>query len=164
MKAQNNELDLAKADSEAEDAKSVGVGAAVALNILTSTRTRAEVEDTATLTGGTTVAVQALARRQAETEVVSGASGEDTSVAPGVALLLITDEDTTARLGTAASGLTATGAITVKAAHEAEYTTAAKAVAAGSTAVGASIALNIVLSVDTLAEIARRRPGHVGRA
>ena len=72
---------------------------------------------------------------------------------------MITDEDTTARLGTAASGLTATGAITVKAAHEGEYSTAAKAVAAGSTAVGASIALNIVLSLDTLAEVARNVQG-----
>ena len=159
VKAQNNELDLAKADSEAEDAKSVGVGAAVALNILTSTKTRAEVEDTATLSGGVDVVVQALSRRQAETEVVSGASGDDTSVAPGVAMLLVTDEDTTARLGTAASGLTSTGSITVKAGHEGEYTTEAKAVAAGSTAVGASIALNIVLSVDTLAEVARNVQG-----
>ena len=155
IKAQNNELDLAKADSEAEDAKSVGVGAAVALNILTSTLTRAEVENTATITGGVNVDIEALARRQAETEVVSGASGKDTTVAPGVALLLVTDEDTTARLGTAGSGLTATGSITVKASHEAEYSTEAKAVAAGSTAVGASIALNIVLGVDTLAEVAR---------
>ena len=52
------------------------------------------------------------------TEVVSGASGDDTTVAPGVALLLITDEHTTARLGTAGSGMTSTGSITVKAAHE----------------------------------------------
>jgi hypothetical protein len=53
--------------------------------------------------------------------------------------------------------MTATGAVTVKAEHEAEYSSTAKATAAGSTAVGASIALNIVPSGDwsTLAEIAR---------
>ncbi|HEV8463176.1 MAG TPA: hypothetical protein VGQ38_20990, partial [Gaiellaceae bacterium] len=157
VKAQANELDLAKADTEAEDAKSVGVGAAVALNVLTSTETRAEVENGAILTGGVAVDVEALSRRQVETEVVSGASGDDTTVAPGVALLVNTDEHTTARLGTAASALTATGAVTVKAEHEAEYSSTAKATAAGSTAVGASIALNIVPSGDwsTLAEIAR---------
>ena len=157
VKAQANELDLAKSDTQAEDAKSVGVGAAVALNVLTSTETRAEVENGAVLTGGANVDVEALSRRQVETEVVSGATGDDTSVAPGVALLVLTDEHTTARLGTAPSGLTATGSITVKASHDAEYSATAKAVAAGSTAIGASIALNIVPSGDwsTLAEIAR---------
>ena len=160
VKAQSNELDLAKAESEAEDASSVGVGAAVALNILTATtETRAEVEDGAVLTGGVNVDVEAASRRQAETEVESGASGDDTSVAPGVALLLITSEHTTARLGTSATDLTATGAITVKATHEGEYSSEAKAVAAGSTAVGASIALNIVLDWNTLAEVARNITG-----
>ena len=159
LKAQSNELDLAKADTQAEDAKSVGVGAAVALNILTSTETRAEAEDTSTLTGGRNVDVEALSRWQAETEVVSGASGDDTTVAPGVALLLITSEHTTARLGTSAVNLVAAGTVTVKAVHEGEVSTVAKAVAKGSTAVGASIALNVVLDWKTLAEVARSAQG-----
>ena len=133
----------------------MGVGAVVALNILSWTETRAEVEDTAVLTGGQDVDVEALSRRQTETVVEMGASGKDTSVAPGVALVVLDGEDTTARLGTAATGLTATGTITVKAVHEGEFSAEAKSVAAGSTAVGVSIALNIVLNWNTLAEVDR---------
>src|SRR5262249_53726342 len=155
IKAQANELDLAKADSEAEDAKSAGVGAAVALNILTSTKTRAEVEDGALLTGGKDVDVEASSRRQTETEVDMGASGDDTSGAPAVARVAPDGENPPARPGTAASGLTATGAITVKAEHDGDFSAEAKSVAAGSTAVGVSIALNIVLNWNTLAAVDR---------
>ncbi|HEX4526566.1 MAG TPA: hypothetical protein VH108_07475, partial [Gaiellaceae bacterium] len=155
LKTKANELDLAKANSEAEDAKSAGVGAAVALNVLTSTETRSEVEDTAVVNGGHNVDVEAASRRQTETEVDMGASGDDTSVAPGVALVVLDGENTTARLGTAGSGLTATGTITVKAAHDGDFSAEAKSIAAGSTAVGVSIALNIVLNWNTLAEVAR---------
>ena len=84
-----------------------------------------------------------------------GASGEDTSVAPGVALVVSTGEATTARIGSAPTGLTATGTITVKATHDGDFSAEAKSVAAGSTAVGVSIALNIVLDWSTLAEVAR---------
>ncbi len=155
IKAQSSELDLAKANSEAEDAKSVGVGAAVALSVLSGTETRAEAENTAVISGGKNVDVEALSRRQTETEVDMGASGDDVTVAPGVALVVLDGEDTIARLGTAATGLTATGTITVKAVHEGEFSAEAKSVAAGSTAVGVSIALNIVLNWNTLAEVDR---------
>ena len=68
---------------------------------------------------------------------------------------LLDGENTTARLGTASTGLTATGTITVKASHDGDFSAEAKSVAAGSTAVGVSIALNIVLNWNTLAEVAR---------
>ena len=155
IKAQANELDLAKADSEAEDAKSAGVGAAVALNVLTSTETKAVVSDGVAITGGRNVDIEALSRRQTETEVNMGASGDDTSVAPGVALVVLDGEDTVAKLGTSSTGLTVTGTVTVKASHDGDFSAEAKSVAAGSTAVGVSIALNIVLNWNTLAEVDR---------
>src|SRR5213075_2022742 len=93
--------------------------------------------------------------RQTETEVDMGDSGEDTSVAPGVALVVLDGENTTARLGTSGTGLTATGTVTVKAVHEGEFSAEAESVGAGSTAVGVSIALNIVLNWNTLAEVDR---------
>ncbi len=114
----------------------------------------------ATLTGGVNVDVEATSRRQAETEVESGASGDDTTVAPGVALLLITERAHHGQARDIRPPIsTATGAITVKATHEGEYSTEAKAVAAGSTAVGASIALNIVLDWRHAAEVARNIQG-----
>ncbi|HET7128249.1 MAG TPA: hypothetical protein VFJ93_04150, partial [Gaiellaceae bacterium] len=150
-----NELDLAKADSEAEDAKSAGVGAAVALNILTSTETRSEAKNDAAVSGGKNVDVEAASRRQTETEVDMGASGDDTSVAPGVALVVLDGEATVARLGTSTADQIGSGegTVTVKASHDGDFSAEAKSVAAGSTAVGVSIALNIVLNWSTLAEV-----------
>ncbi len=48
------------------------------------------------MNGGKNVDVEASSRRQTETEVDMGASGDDTSVAPGVALVVLDGENTTA--------------------------------------------------------------------
>ena len=159
--AKSNELALVDATSRVKGASSVGVGAVVATNILTSTETRAEAENTPSMVGGGAVTVDASSRREAPTTIFSGASGSDTSVAPGVALLLITSEHTVARLGSGAGTLgNATGAVKISARHEGLYgETKAKADAAGSTAVGVAIALNIVVDWITTADLARNVSG-----
>ena len=150
-----NEADIAKAEAEAEGSD-VGVGASIALNILVPTRVGAEVEDDATLTNADDVTVSATYDRDVNTTVKAGSEG-DVSVTPAVAFVLINDEVVEARLGTDGTALNATGTVTVHADHDTDVSeTTADAEAAGSSAaVGADVAINIVVGWSTTAEIAR---------
>ena len=156
LNAVSDEKDVAKASGkESGGGSSVGVGAAVALNILIPTVVRAEAESGAdlSLTTGTTITVTALGTRVVETSVEAGTSG-GTAVTPAVALVLMKDDAVTARLSSSSS-VTASGAAMITATHGLDVSkTTAQAEAAGSSvAVGADIALNIVLDWSTTAEL-----------
>ncbi len=155
ISATSTEKDVATATANAK-AGTVGIGASIALNIIYQTKVRAEIENGATFTGGTTVMVAATGTRTVETTVEAGSSGQ-TAVTPAVALALDKEDSVIARIGTGSSTLTATGAVTVQATHTADLSkTSAKAKAQGSSAaVGADIAINVVLDWTTTAEIAR---------
>ena len=157
LSAASDEKDVAKASGKVEGSgSSVGVGAAVALNILIPTVVRAEaVSGSAVgLTSGTTVSVTATGARTVETSVEAGTEG-GTAVTPAVALVLMKDDAVTARLASS-EDITASGAATITATHTLDVSkTIAKAEAASdSAAIGADIAMNIVLEWSTTAEVA----------
>ena len=160
LNAASDEKDIAKASGKQEGGGSVGIGAAVAINILVPTLVRAEAEDGAglSLTNGTTITVTASGLRTVETSVEAGSAG-GTAITPAVAFVLMKDDVVKARLGTSGTSLTGSGAVTVTATHTADVSkTKADAEAAssgGSAAVGADVALNVVLDWSTTAEIAR---------
>ena len=167
IKAESNEDDTAKATSEAKGGgSSVGVGASVALNILSDSRTVAEVQNGVVLFGSgiTTVLVEALADRKVVTTVEAGSEG-GTAVTPAVALALDTGDVVTARLGDNGGvpmpTLTGSGAVTVHAKHTADFSqTSAKAEAVGSSAaIGADVAIVIVLDWSTTAAVERNVTG-----
>ena len=164
LKAQSTEEETANATSTAKGG-SVGVGASVALNILTSTTTRAEVEDGATLSmSGANVGTVSLAADSSRTvtTTVSAGSKGDVSVTPAVALVIDNGDHTTARLGSGPGGiLVASGSVTVQATHTGDFTnTKADASAAGSSAaIGADAAINIVQDWTTTGEMARSTSG-----
>ncbi len=159
LNAVSDEKDVANASGKEEGGgSSVGVGAAVSINVLTPSVVRAEAEDSAglTLTSGSTVSVTAIGTRVVETTVEAGSKGS-TSISPAVALVIDKDDAVTARLGTSGTSLSASGAATISATHTGDLSkTTAKAEAAGSSvSVGADISLNIVLNWTTTAEVAR---------
>ena len=138
------------ASTPATSGKDVGVGASVALDVASDT-TRAEIEDGARITGtageGSITATNA---HDASIEAENGAtSSGGTAVGAAVAIGVLTNT-TTARFGaddgsTSADDLLAfTGGVTVAASHTATVTTLAHGEASGSTAVGVSVALNVI--------------------
>jgi hypothetical protein len=135
LNAVSDEKDIANASGKVEGGgSSVGVGAAVAINLLTPSVVRAEAEDTAglTLTSGTTITVTANGNRVVETSVTAGTKG-DTAITPAVALVIDKDDSVTARLGTSGTSLSGSGAATITATHTGDFSkTKADATAAGS--------------------------------
>jgi hypothetical protein len=120
---------------------SVGVGASIAVNIVTNATT-AEIQDGMTISG--TMAdftIDAIGAYTVMTETEAGAEGGD-AIGASVAIADI-DNDTIARVGTG-NGITATGVGRVKADHTSTVNTAAKAETAGkSVAVGVSVAVSV---------------------
>ena len=160
VKAESNEKDVASAAATVT-AGETGVGASVSLNILLDSITRAEIEDGARLTGGNNVLITADASRIVETAVAAGAKG-GTAVTPAVSLVVLKNDRATARLGSTpdAGTLTVGGSVTIRATHTADVSkTTAKARSEGETAIGADVAINVVLEWSTLAEIARSISG-----
>jgi len=160
VKAENNEKDIASATASAKGGDT-GVGASVSLNVLLDSITRAEIEDGARLAGGGNVSITADASRIVETAVAAGAKG-GTAVTPAVSLVVLKNDRATARLGTTpdAGTLVVGGTITVRATHTADVSkTSAKAESEGETAIGADVAINVILEWSTLAEIARSISG-----
>ena len=150
-----NELDRATATSKAEVGSATGVGASVALQVIHDNVVRAEVQDSAVLTGGSSLTVDAFGFREVLTKAEGGTAG-GTAITPVVALLVSVNDHVTARLGTSTSGYVGTGDVTVRATHQNHIVTEGSAEAAGkSTSVGIDIAINAVVGWDTLAEIAR---------
>src|SRR2546428_10644836 len=96
------------------------------------------------------------------TTIVAGASSSGgTAVAPGVALVVDYKDHALARLGTVSGpGLTASGAVTIRATHTADASkTTAEAEAKGDSAVGADVSINLLIDWDTIAEVARYLSG-----
>ena len=122
---------------------SVGVGASVALNILTPMHTYAQVQDGAVLTGGHNVTISATASQNNVTTTVHAGSAGGDAISPAVAIAIVTT-DTNASVGTG-TGLSASGNVTIQATYSGTVTTSGDATAAGSdVAVGAIVGLNIV--------------------
>ncbi|TAM91272.1 MAG: hypothetical protein EPN43_04655, partial [Jatrophihabitans sp.] len=161
LKSRSNERDASKATAKAEVGDAVGVGASVAMNFMfdsTANRVRSEVEDGATLSGGANIVIEAVGFRQVETEVEAGteSGSKDPAITPAVALTISNHDHVIARLGStpSTSALTATGAVTVSAEHTSEYSAQGDGEAAsGDVAIGAVVALNVVLDWQTTAAV-----------
>jgi LPXTG-motif cell wall-anchored protein len=166
LSATNLRADSAKAKADAASLGSgkVGVGASVAINVLTTNVTRAEVADGAVLTGGANVALSATSVDPVTNEVTAGSAGSTAAVSPAVGINVVSPI-TIARLGappadpgpagTADGGLVATGDVSISATHTGSASVTGDAKAAGDgVAVGAVIALNI-LTVTTSATTLR---------
>ena len=145
--------------SKGASGSSVGVGASFALNIALND-TIAEIENGETLSGSTGhFIVTADSDNTAITTAENGASGGGTQIGAGVAIAVV-ENTTRARIGSGAGGtITLGGELKAEATHADTVHTATKGEAAGDgTAVGASVALNIVTD-DTLASVARSFSG-----
>ncbi|WP_367889442.1 hypothetical protein [Humibacter ginsenosidimutans] len=163
LTAQNVRTDsaTAKADASLGGGGKVGVGASVAINVLTTNVTRAEVVDGAVLTGGRDVTLSATAADPVTAVVTAGSAGSSVAVSPAVAINVVSPV-TIAHLGApsaAGGGLVATGAVTIAASYTGGTSATGDANAAGDgVAVGAVIALNI-LTVTTTARTDRNVSG-----
>ena len=140
--AMSAETDTANATSVATG-KSVGIGASVALNILTDGQTIAQVADGAGLTGGHDLDVYATSSRIVMSSVAAGSAG-GTAVSPAVAVAYV-NNTTTAALGTTTGApLSLSGDATIQAMHTGTTEATGNADAASSgVAVGATVGVNI---------------------
>ena len=138
----STETDTANATSVASGGK-VGVGASIALNILTDGQTIAEVDDGAGLTGGDNLDVYATSSRTVMSMVAAGTTG-GVAISPAVALAYV-NNTTTAQLGTTTGSLLSLkGNATIQATHTGSTEATGNADAAGnSVAVGATVGVNI---------------------
>lgn len=119
----------------------VGIGASVALNLLTAT-TMAELADGAVFQNGQGLDVSATTGLSSTTKAQAGASG-GIAIDAVVALAML-DTTTTARIGTGAGLSMSTGAVTVSATSTGKHEANADgAVKAGSVGVGAAAAVII---------------------
>jgi hypothetical protein len=144
-----------KITGENNDGTGVGIGASAAIQVLASTLTRAEIADGVSVTGGHDVTVTATSERWISTVSEAGAKG-GTAISPAVALVVNTGERATARVGTG-TPLQLTGALTITTTHTSDLTeTQANGdVKASSVGVGAAVALPLVVSWSSLAELSR---------
>jgi hypothetical protein len=145
ISATNASTSTATADAN-DPAKggALGVGASVALNVLPTNTADAEALDSAGLVHAGNVTVSATGTHTVTTSAVNGAAGSKLGLAAGIAVALISN-DTTARLGTSASPLSATGAVTVSAAHSSTTTTTADGDTRGAkVGIGASVGVAVV--------------------
>jgi hypothetical protein len=141
--------------------KSVGVGASFALNV-SLVDTIAEIEDGETLKGSTGhFLVSADTANAVVTTAENGASGKGTSVGAAIGIAVV-ENKTLAHVGSdSGSGgtITVTGDLASKASLDSMVLTTGSGTAAGkSAAVGAAIALNIVVN-DTTSEFERSFTG-----
>jgi hypothetical protein len=124
----------------------VGIGASVALNLITDT-TGATLADGASFSGGASLAVSANSILSTTTKAEAGAAG-GVAVDAVVALAML-DQTTTARIGTSSTGLTVSGAVSIAATSGGDHTASADGnVKAGNVGVGAAAAV-IVGAGDT---------------
>ena len=142
--AENKQENTATAEAKAAaGSSSAGVGASVAINVLDKGDTSATVANGATITGGTTFTVSAIATQKVTTTVKAGAKGGP-AIAPAVGIAIVLPE-TIASIGTGAA-ISASGNVTINASYTSEVKTSGDADAAGtSVAVGAIVAINVVL-------------------
>ena len=142
----NNAADTATAvpatDSGASGGK-VGIGASLALNIITDTTT-SEIQDQASLTGAGAVTVTASSPHTITTTAKNGAAGS-VAVGAGIAIVIASDT-TTARIGADSNTLDASGAVTIGTSGSFSVVSEADATAAdngGSVGVGATVVVNV---------------------
>ncbi|RRS02329.1 LEPR-XLL domain-containing protein, partial [Aquabacterium soli] len=157
VRATQNTRSTAEATPEGTGAVagSVGVGASVALNRV-DTVTRAAVENGATLSGTAgAVTVEAAGAHNVKTLAKNGAGGGGGDVGVGAAVALsLTDHQKTALLGSG-SALSATGNVSVHAAHASAAQNEADSEGSGSSVgVGASVGINVLK--DTVSATAAR--------
>lgn len=141
---------------------SVGVGAAVALNIATNT-TEAVVGDNAVLSNACSLSLNATSLDTVTTLADAGATG-GTALSPVVAIA-VTNNTTTAQLGSG-SPLGITGSLSVSATHGGTTTATVDASANGdSVAVGAALALALAndTTTSTTDSFLRRRITRLSR-
>jgi hypothetical protein len=118
--------------------------------------TTAEIQNGATVTGGTSFTVSAIATQKIINVVKAGAAG-GTAIAPAVGIVVALPE-TNAKVGTGAA-ITATGNVLIEASYGASIDATGDADSAGtSVAVGAIIAVNVLL-VNTEGSLARNITG-----
>ena len=156
VKAQSNEADSAKADSDATSGK-VGIGASASINVLTGNITKASIEDAATFTcdvaGCGVLSITSDMRHDVSTEDKAGSAGGTLALSPAVSISIASD-NTTAHLGTGAA-LKFTGAATISADEEMTSSLKTDASAGGkNVAIGAAVAINLI-EPTTLADVAR---------
>ncbi len=129
----------------------VGIGASVALNLITDT-TEATLSDGAAFTGGASLAVSANSTLSTTTKAEAGAAG-GVAIDAVVALAMI-DQTTTAKIGTSSTGLTVSGAVSVTATSGGDHAANADGnVKAGNVGVGAAAAV-IIGGGDTVGILA----------
>ena len=141
----NHKLTLTEEDSPSSG---VGIGASVAINVLTDT-TSAGVSDGATLAGAHNLTISATTTESMTTDAANGASG-GIAVTP-IAAIAISTVETYALIGTGGTScgsnggfLCLTGNLVATAAQTASSDAKAKGATTGSNvAVGASLALNV---------------------
>ncbi len=149
--ASNTETAGASAKAKTDTGPSTGVGASVALNIVT-TATKAQIEDGAALTGAHDLALSAKTTPKVTTKAEAGAAGSDTAVG-GAFALTIDNTTTLARVGTTtvAGGTTIAGSLNVSAKEEQGLvTTTADGTAAGAADVGVGVAIALTLGSDVV--------------
>jgi hypothetical protein len=116
----------------------VGIGASVALNLITE-NTTAQLTDGATFTNGGGLAVSAASALDTTTEAEAGATG-GIAIDAVVAMAML-DQTVTARIGTG-NGLDQTGAISISATSGGSHQASAKGdTKSGSVGVGAAVAV-----------------------
>src|SRR5712691_8050403 len=105
LKAQSNEADSAKADSDAKAGK-VGIGASAAINVLNAYFVRAAIENGASVSGGANLEISADSHHDVATEDKAGTEG-GVAISPAVSLAIVSDT-VQAHLGSGAD-ITLTG-------------------------------------------------------
>ncbi|UUT35880.1 beta strand repeat-containing protein [Microbacterium elymi] len=134
----------------------LGVGASVAIQVLTPTVTIAQIADGVPVAAGGDLAITADSERSVTTIAEAGTKG-GSAFSPAVALVVDTGDTATAGLGSAPGVLTVDGAVTIRATHtlDAAETEANANVEAEKVAVGAAVALPIIIGWSTLARLGR---------
>lgn len=123
----------------------VGVGASVAVSVI-ATRTQAEIEAGAHLVGGRDIAVQADATHEINTRAKAGSAG-GISITP-VAAIAVVNNNTEAKIGDHATGLSNTGGVQVGTTHFVQTKTEAEGSSeGGKAAVGAAVAVTVISDV-----------------
>ncbi|MGN6127474.1 MAG: beta strand repeat-containing protein, partial [Humibacter sp.] len=133
-------------------ASDVGIGASVALNLVTDTTT-AVLDDGITVTGAHDFTLPSSATELATTEAKMGAQGTGSAkvaVTPAIAIT-ISDVTTSATIGTLTTGgLVITGSFAADASQTAGATSSAGAVAAGGSTASVGVALGLNLVTHTV--------------
>jgi ubiquinone biosynthesis protein UbiJ len=130
------------ADGGGASGGKVGIGASVAVNVVAN-RSTAEIQDNAALTNAGSLTLQASGAFDMLTQTEAGSQG-GISITPSVAISL-SDNSTTASIGTSTTALTLTGDLLVQADQTSSTSTIAKGSSQGAkAAIGAAVAVALV--------------------